>query len=144
MDAENGEVLSLVSLPDYNINERSLINNEQYTNKITKGVFELGSIFKTFTVALALDENLIETNTIISDITRKTKCSVHEISDIKDFPKEMSVEDILIQSSNIGTIKIAKIVGEAKLKKFIDRLKILETPKIELDELGTPLSFCME
>ena len=47
----------------------------------------------------------------------------------------MSVEDILIQSSNIGTIKIAKIVGEAKLKKFIDRLKILETPKIELDEL---------
>ena len=141
MDAENGEVLSLVSLPDYNINERSLINKEQYTNKITKGVFELGSIFKTFTVALALDENLIETNTIITDITKKTKCSVHEISDIKDFPKEMSVEDILIQSSNIGTIKIAKIVGEAKFKKFINRLKILETPKIELDELGTPLSF---
>ncbi len=141
MDADNGEVLSLVSLPDYNINKRSQINNVEYTNKITKGVFELGSIFKTFTVALGLEENLIETDTIIENISRKIKCSIHEISDIKDFPEKMSVEDILIQSSNIGTIKIAKIIGEEKFKNFINELKILETPKIELDELGTPLPF---
>ncbi len=141
MDADNGEVLSLVSLPDYNINKRSQINNVEYTNKITKGVFELGSIFKTFTVALGLEENLIETDTIIENISRKIKCSIHEISDIKDFPEKMSVEDILIQSSNIGTIKIAKIIGEEKFKNFINELRILETPKIELDELGTPLPF---
>ena len=55
MNANNGEVLSLVSLPDFNINKRD-INDKALMNKITKGVFELGSIFKTFTVALALEE----------------------------------------------------------------------------------------
>ena len=56
LDANNGEVISLVSLPDYNINKRMNINNNLYMNKITKGVFELGSIFKTFTVALGIEE----------------------------------------------------------------------------------------
>ena len=56
-------------------------------NKITNGVFELGSIFKTFTIALALDEKLVEPNTLINGI-EKIKCSVHEISDIKIFLKQ--------------------------------------------------------
>ena len=54
-------------------------------NKITKGVFELGSIFKTFTVALALDEELVESETIIKNIKKNIKCSIHNISDIKEF-----------------------------------------------------------
>ena len=54
MDSENGEVLSLVSLPDFNINKRVAVRDKEFMNKITKGVFELGSIFKTFTIALAL------------------------------------------------------------------------------------------
>ena len=56
MDAISGEVLSLVSLPDYNINFRNEINDLNYTNKITKGVFELGSVFKTFTIALGIEK----------------------------------------------------------------------------------------
>ena len=64
MDVNNGEVLSLVSLPDYNINLRNDISNLEYTNKITKGVFELGSIFKTFTIALALEEKLFTTENL--------------------------------------------------------------------------------
>ena len=52
MNVNNGEILSLVSLPDFDINERSNIKDTKYINKITKGVYELGSIFKTFTVAL--------------------------------------------------------------------------------------------
>ena len=59
MDVNNGEIISLVSLPDFDINERSNIKDKKYINKITKGVYELGSIFKTFTIALALENNLL-------------------------------------------------------------------------------------
>ena len=110
MDSENGEVLSLVSLPDFNINKRINLTDKVYMNKITKGVFELGSIFKTFTVALALEE-IIEPETIINNITKSVKCSIHNISDI-NIPESMTVEDILVQSSNIGTIQIIEKLGK--------------------------------
>ncbi len=141
LNANNGEVISLVSLPDYNINERININDNLYMNKITKGVFELGSIFKTFTVALGIEEKIIDIDTIIKDIPSKMKCSIHEISDIKKFPNQMSVEDILIQSSNLGTVKIAQKIGELRYKKFLEKLKLLDTSKFELDEIGTPIPF---
>ena len=118
MDSKNGEVLSLVSLPDYNINKRINLRDKVYMNKVTKGVFELGSIFKTFTVALALEEEIVESETIIKNITKSIKCSIHNISDIKQFPEQMTVEDILVQSSNIGTIKIARKIGEENIKSF--------------------------
>ena len=141
MDVNNGEVLSLVSLPNFNINKRANITDKNYTNKITKGIYELGSIFKTFTIALALEKNLVSPETIIKNIPRKIKCSVHEISDIKQFPKDLSVEDILIRSSNIGTLMLAKKIGEQNYKEFIKETNLLNTPEFELEELGTPLSF---
>ena len=59
-----------------------------------------------------MKKNLVSPKTIIKNIPRKIKCSVHEISDIKQFPKDLSVEDILIRSSNIGTLMLAKKIGE--------------------------------
>ena len=141
MNVNNGEVLSLVSLPNFNINNRANITDKKFINKITKGVYELGSIFKTFTIALALEKNLVSPETIIKNIPRKIKCSVYEISDIKEFPKDLSVEDILIRSSNIGTLMLAQKVGEHEFKKFIKETKLLNTPELEIEELGTPLSF---
>ena len=141
MNSNNGEVLSLVSLPDFNINKRIDLKDEAFMNKITKGVFELGSIFKTFTVALALEEEIVDTKTIIKNIKNNIKCSIHEISDIKQFPEAMTVEDILIQSSNIGTVNIARKVGEKKYKKFLKQLNLLNSPKFELDEIGSPIPF---
>ncbi len=141
MDSDNGEVISLVSLPDFNINKRVELTNKAFMNKITKGVFELGSIFKTFTIALALEEEIVESETIINDIKKNIKCSIHDISDIKEFPESMTVEDILIQSSNIGTVKIAKKIGKEKYMKFLQDLNILNSPKFELDEIGNPISF---
>ena len=64
--------ISLVSLPNFNINQRTDIKDKKFINKITKGVYELGSIFKTFTVALALEHKLVDTNTIIK-IYQKNK-----------------------------------------------------------------------
>ena len=59
MDVNNGDIISLVSLPNFNINQRKDIKDKKFINKITKGVYELGSIFKTFTVALALENKLV-------------------------------------------------------------------------------------
>ena len=138
MDVNNGEIISLVSLPNFNINLRSTLNDEKYINKITKGVYELGSIFKTFTVALALENKLVDPNTIIKDIPKKIKCSVHEIADMKDHPKDLSVEEILIRSSNVGSVVLAKKIGKDRFKNFIKQTKITENPDIELEEVGTP------
>ena len=141
MDIENGEILSLVSLPDFDINLRADVRDRKYINKITKGVYELGSIFKTFTVAIGLESGLITPETIIKNIPKSIKCSKYSISDIKEFPKDLTVEDILIRSSNIGTVLIAKKIGEKKYKKFIDDTKLLQIPDIQLEEVGKPINF---
>ena len=65
MNIDKGEILSLVSLPDYDLNKRVSISNDMFSNKITKGVYELGSVFKTFTLAAALENKTIKTNTDI-------------------------------------------------------------------------------
>jgi len=139
MNANTGEVLSLVSLPDYNINKRTNIVDKNYTNKITKGLYELGSVFKTFTVALALHEKILDSDTVIEDISQSYKCSVHQIKDIHEFPKKMTVADILIQSSNVGSLKIAQKIGKEKYKKFLEELNLLTAPEFELNEISTPL-----
>ena len=141
MDVNNGDILSLISLPNFNINHRVSINDKKYTNKITKGVYELGSIFKTFTIALAIDHKLVKANTIINNIPQKIKCSIHEISDLKEHPKNLSVEDILVRSSNVGSAILAKKIGEDKYKDFIKKTKLLKNPSIELEEVGVPHEF---
>ena len=141
INVENGEILSLVSLPNFDINKRTDLKDNKYTNKITKGVYELGSIFKTFTIALALETELVKPQTIIKDIPRSIKCSKFKISDIKEFPRNLSVEDILIRSSNVGTLLIARKVGEEKFKKFIDDANLLKTPEIQIEEVGKPIKF---
>jgi len=144
MDVNNGEVLSLVSLPDYNLNIRENISDIKYMNLITKGVFELGSVFKTFTVALALEENILSPETIINNIPDDVKCSVHTIGDIHDFPESLSVEDILIRSSNVGSLMIARQIGKTKFKNFIENLGLLKVINFELEEIGQPHNFKWE
>jgi cell division protein FtsI (penicillin-binding protein 3) len=138
MDVNNGDIISLVSLPNFNINQRIIIKDKKFINKITKGVYELGSIFKTFTIALALEQKLVDTNTIIGNIPKKIRCSIHEITDIKEHPKNLSVEEILIRSSNVGSVLLAKKIGEENYKEFIRKTNITQNPKIELEEVGVP------
>ena len=144
MDVKSGEVLSLVSLPDYNVNIRNDISDLRYMNQITKGVYELGSVFKTFTLALALEENILTPETIIENIPNEVKCSKYPIRDIHDFPTKLSAEDILIRSSNIGSLMIGRKVGEEKLKYFLEKLGLLKTMNFELEEIGKPLGFNWE
>ena len=141
MDVNNGDIISLVSLPDYDLNKRSSINEDIYTNKITKGVYELGSVFKTFTLAAGLENNVIESDTIFKNLESKIFCAGREISEHDKIPKNLTAEQILIRSSNIGTIRIAQKLGVQKFSNFLNSLKLFQTIDFDLEEVGTPLSF---
>jgi len=138
MNVNSGDILSLVSLPNFNINKRLDVQDKRYTNKITKGVYELGSIFKTFTVALAIENNLVTSETIVKDIPRSLKCSIHKISDMKEHPKNLSVEEILVRSSNVGSVILAKKIGEQKFREFIKNTKLIKSSELEIEEVGVP------
>ena len=140
MNINSGEILSLVSLPDFNINKRKEIIDEKFINRITKGVYELGSIFKTFTIAGALNENIIETNTIFEDLPKSIKCAGRKISEYDiDIPSTLTTEQILIRSGNIGSVRIAQKMGIEKTKSFLNSLNLLSTIDFDLDEIGKPL-----
>jgi len=141
MNVNNGKILSLLSLPDYDLNERITINQDIYTNKITKGVYELGSVFKTFTLAAGIDYNIINSDTMFYDLKQKLYCAGREISEHDKFPSDLSAEQILVRSSNIGSIRIAQKIGIEKYKNFLNSLGLLEKIDFDLEEVGTPLKF---
>ena len=141
MNVENGEILSLVSLPDYDLNQRISINSDSYTNKITLGVYELGSVFKTFTVAAGLENKIINPNTIFSNLKNSLTCDKYKITEHDKLPKNLSAEQILIRSSNIGAVRIAQKIGIEKYKDFLNTLGLLDAINFDLEEIGTPLSF---
>jgi len=141
MDINNGEILSLVSLPDYDLNKRSSIKEHIYTNKITKGVYELGSVFKTFTIAAGIENNVIQPDTVFTNLENQVYCAGRKISEHDKLPKNLSAEQILIRSSNIGSIKIAQNIGLNKYKKFLNSLGLFQKINFDLEEIGKPLSF---
>ncbi len=141
MDVRNGEILSLVSLPDYDLNKRILLNDSVYTNKITLGVYELGSVFKTFTIAAGLENNLINTNTIFENLENRLTCDKYTISEHDKLPSSLTTEQILVRSSNIGAVRIAQKIGVEKYKSFLNSLELFNRISFDLDEIGTPLLF---
>jgi len=141
MDVENGEVLSLISLPDYDLNKRNSIKEDIYTNKITLGVYELGSVFKTFTIAAGLENNVIQPNTVFKNLKRSLNCDKYKITEHDELPKNLSVEQILVRSSNIGAVRIAQKIGMQKYKNFLNSLDLLETINFDLEEIGNPIKF---
>ena len=141
MDVQNGEILSLISLPDYDLNKRISISDDIYTNKITLGVYELGSVFKTFTVAAGLENKVINPNTIFKNLENSLTCDKYTISEHDKLPKNLNTEQILIRSSNIGAVRIAQKIGIEKYKNFLNSLGLLNRVDFDLEEIGTPLSF---
>ena len=141
MNVENGAILSLISLPDYDLNKRISIDSDVFTNKITLGVYELGSVFKTFTIAAGLENKLINPNTVFKNLESSITCDKYTISEHDKLPKNLSTEQILIQSSNIGAVRIAQKIGVKKYRDFLNSLELLSTISFDLEEIGTPLSF---
>ncbi len=141
MNVDSGEILSLISLPDYDLNQRTSINNEAYLNKITLGVYELGSVFKTFTVAAGLEHNVINSSTVFNNLENSITCDKYTISEHDKLPEDLSVEQILIRSSNIGSVRIAQQIGVKKYEDFLNSLELFNKISFDLEEIGTPIPF---
>ena len=142
MNINNGEIFSMVSLPDYDLNQRKNISDKRFINRSTKGVYELGSVFKTFTIAAGLQQNVIKEDTIFQNLPKKIKCAGRLISEYDmDIPSNLSTEEILIRSGNIGSIKIAQKVGLENFKKFLEDLDLLNKLQFDIDEVGNPIPF---
>ena len=142
MNINNGEILSMVSLPDYDLNQRKKIFDKRYINRSTKGVYELGSVFKTFTLAAGLQRNVINEDTLFENLPKKIKCAGRLISEYDmDIPSNLTAEEILIRSGNIGSIKIAQKVGLENFKKFLEDLDLLDKTQFDIEEVGTPIPF---
>ena len=142
MNINNSEILSIVSIPDFNLNHRANISDKKFINRATKGVYELGSVFKTFTVAAGLNYNLISPSDVFTNLEKKMKCGGRTISEYDEkLPSDLSVEDILMHSSNIGSVKIGQIIGKEKMKEFLSLIGILDKMEFDIEEVGKPLFF---
>ena len=142
MNSRNGQILSLLSLPDFDLNERNLLDDKNLINRATKGVYELGSVFKTFTYASGLNEGLIDPDTEFKNLEKKIYCSKFQIGEYDEkIPTDLTAEQILIRSGNIGSIRIAQKVGEEKFLKFLNDLGLFNTLDFDIEEIGKPLKF---
>ncbi len=142
MNVNNGEILSLVSLPDFDLNKREKITDVNFINRATKGVYEYGSVFKTFTIAAALNEKVIEPETEFVDLPKSITCAGFPIREYDDkIPSKLTAEQILIRSGNIGSVRIGQKVGEEKFKLFLSKIGLLEKIDFDIEEVGKPIEF---
>ena len=142
MDVNTGDIISLVSLPDFDPNERTSISDVNYINRATKGVYELGSVFKTFTLAAGFHEGVIEPNTEFKNLEKSINCGKNTISEYDEkIPSDLTAEQILIRSGNIGSVRIAQEVGLDRFKSFLNKLSLINPIKFDIDEVGMPVSF---
>lgn len=138
MDVNTGEVIAMVSLPDFDPNNIRGVGDEERFNRVTKGVYELGSTFKTFTFANALDDG-IATFEDGYDATKPLRISRFTIND--DHPKKryLTLPEIFAFSSNIGTAQMALDIGGERQQEFLGSLGLLSPANIELVEVGAPM-----
>ena len=137
MNVNNGNILSLISLPDFNPNERRNITDINFINRATKGTYELGSVFKPFTFASALNENLIKPETEFLDLPKSIRCDKHRIGEYDNkIPSDLTAEQILIRSGNIGSVRIAQLVGSEKYESFLKKVGVLSSIDFDIDEVA--------
>ena len=138
MDVGNGEVMGMVSLPLFDPNAPDAADPDAVFNRATKGVYEMGSTFKVFTTAMALDTATVSPSGGY-DASKPIKISRFQIDDYHGKNRWLSVTEILIYSSNIGAAKMALDVGGRTQQAYLDKLGMLRTLPLELPEVGTPL-----
>ncbi len=140
MDINNGEIISMLSMPDFDLNKREKITNKNYINRSTKAIYELGSVFKTITFTAGLNENLIDVDTEFKNLEKRIRCGKNIISEYdEDIPENITAEEILVRSGNIGTVRIAQKIGIENFKSFLDKLGITEKIDFDIEEVGSPL-----
>ncbi|XVN41222.1 MAG: penicillin-binding protein 2 [Rickettsia endosymbiont of Argas persicus] len=133
----NGEILALVSKPDFDPHYPNLAKPQQLFNMASLGIYEIGSVFKSLTMAVAFDTGAINMNDAY-DISYM-KVGGFQIKDYTPKQGWHSVPDIFLHSSNIGVSQIMLEVGKNNFRKYLKKLGLLDQVQIELPERGTPL-----
>lgn len=139
MDADSGEILAMASLPDFDPNQPGAIAEDLRINRATLGVYEMGSTFKIFTTAMALDAGTVTLRDGY-DATHPIRVARFTIRDHHPQKRWLSVPEIFMHSSNIGTVKMARAVGIEAHRRFLSSLGMMKTVNVELTETGAPLS----
>ena len=137
MDVKTGEILAMVSYPDYDPNKPADGAKEGWMNRMSNGTFEMGSTFKSFTTAMALDSGKVKL-TDSFDATNPIRIGGFTIKDFHGKRRVLTVPEIFQYSSNIGTAKMADIVGIEAHKEFLTRIGLLTKMPTELPEVKTP------
>ena len=140
MDIHTGEVLALASLPQLNPNVAGAGSPEARFNRATLGVYELGSTFKPFTVAMAMDSGIIKSMGQVYNCPNELRVGTRTINDTHPFGRSCTVAEIMQESSNIGTAQIADQIGPARQQAFLKKMGFLDSVGIELKERGRTLS----
>lgn len=138
MDTKTGEILAMVSLPDFDPNTPSSATPDALFNRVTLGVYEMGSTFKLFNTAAALDSGTSKMNSVY-DVSSPIKIARFSITDYHRENHPLTVADILKVSSNIGSAQMAMAMGTENQKNFMQRMGMLRPASIELPETGAPL-----
>ena len=140
MDANTGKIISMVSLPDADNNLRNSNELKNNLSRATKGLYELGSVFKTFAIASALENKAISKDTIFLNLRNRVYCGKFPIDEYRwdKSKKKLTVQQILVKSSNIGTIEIVKKNGLENQQNFLENLEIFDMPRLEIPELSKP------
>jgi cell division protein FtsI (penicillin-binding protein 3) len=140
LDARTSEVLAMASLPAFNSNRPGgLTGMPSHMNRATLGVYELGSTFKAFTIAMALDTGVL-TNLGERFPTTPITVGRHRISDSHPKSYPLSVPEVLIYSSNVGSARMAERMGRVRQEAFLRKLGMMGRAPGELKEAGRALT----
>jgi cell division protein FtsI (penicillin-binding protein 3) len=138
VDVNTGEIISMVSVPDYDPNNPREANDPTRINRLTTGVFELGSTFKALTIAMALDSGKVSLNSAF-DARMPLRYGRFNIHDYHAQRRVLTVPEIFTYSSNIGTARMALAMGVEHHKWFLKKLGQLDRLRTELPESAEPL-----
>lgn len=139
MDVNTGEVVAMSSLPSFDPNQPGDIDRDLRFNRTTLGVYEMGSTFKIFTTAMALDAGTVSLQGGY-DATNPIRIARFTIRDFHAKKRWLSVPEIFMYSSNIGTVKMALDVGIPGHRNFLSSIGMMKPVAIELSETGAPLT----
>ncbi len=137
LNANNGEVVSMVSLPDFDPNQPSKASSDSHFNRTTLGVYELGSTFKIFNSAMALESGVANMKSSF-DASKPLRIARFTIRDYHAKNRWLSVPEIFIYSSNIGSARMAEAIGPKFQKEFLQKMGMLSPSTVELPEVGRP------
>lgn len=138
LDVHSGEIVALASLPDYDPNRRRQALDKNRFNRVTSGVYEMGSVFKVFTTAGALDSGVTSLDKGY-DATHPLRVASFTINDFHAKRRWLSVPEIFIYSSNIGSAKMALDMGRKRHKEFLARLGLLGRMETEMGPTALPI-----